>query len=176
MSAALAASAPRIVGRYVLYGAIASGGMATVHFGRLVGAAGFARPVAIKRLHAQFARDPDFVKMFLDEARLAARVAHPNVVQTLDLVEATDEVFLAMDYVRGLALSSLVKMMRTRRERIAVPICVGILIGVLEGLHAAHEATDDMGAPLDLVHRDVSPQNVLVGTDGIPRLLDFGIA
>src|ERR1700689_4931686 len=91
------APAPRVVGRYVLYGEIASGGMATVHFGRLVGPAGFSRPVAIKRLHAQFARDPDFVKMFLDEARLAARIAHPNVIPTLDVVAAEDEVFLVME-------------------------------------------------------------------------------
>jgi eukaryotic-like serine/threonine-protein kinase len=167
---------PQIVGRYVLYGAIASGGMATVHFGRLVGPAGFARPVAIKRLHAQFARDPEFVKMFLDEARLAARVSHPNVVQTLDLVEATDEVFLVMDYVRGLALASLVRTLRAGGTRIPPPISIGILVGVLEGLHAAHEAKNDMGERLDLVHRDVSPQNILVGTDGVARLLDFGVA
>src|SRR5580698_5388187 len=102
MAAALQISAPRVVGRYLLYGAIASGGMATVHFGRLMGPAGFARPVAIKRLHAQFARDPDFVKMFFDEARLAARIAHPNVVATLDVVAPDDdEVFLVMEYVRG---------------------------------------------------------------------------
>jgi hypothetical protein len=167
---------PQIVGRYVLYGAIASGGMATVHFGRLVGPAGFARPVAIKRLHAQFARDPEFVKMFLDEARLAARVSHPNVVQTLDLVEATDEVFLVMDYVRGLALASLVRTLRAGGTRIPPAISIGILVGVLEGLHAAHEAKNDMGERLDLVHRDVSPQNILVGTDGVARLLDFGVA
>jgi eukaryotic-like serine/threonine-protein kinase len=167
---------PQVIGRYVLYGAIASGGMATVHFGRLVGPAGFARPVAIKRLHAQFARDPEFVKMFLDEARLAARVSHPNVVQTLDLVEATDEVFLVMDYVRGLALASLVRTLRAGATRIPPAIAIGILVGVLEGLHAAHEAKNDMGERLDLVHRDVSPQNVLVGTDGVARLLDFGVA
>jgi eukaryotic-like serine/threonine-protein kinase len=167
---------PQIIGRYVLYGAIASGGMATVHFGRLVGPAGFARPVAIKRLHAQFARDPEFVKMFLDEARLAARVSHPNVVQTLDLVEATDEVFLVMDYVRGLALASLVRTLRAAGTRIPSAIAIGILVGVLEGLHAAHEAKNDMGERLDLVHRDVSPQNILVGTDGVARLLDFGVA
>ena len=167
---------PQLVGRYVLYGAIASGGMATVHFGRLVGPAGFARPVAIKRLHAQFARDPEFVKMFLDEARLAARITHPNVVQTLDLVEGTDEVFLVMDYVRGLTLASLVRTLRRKETWIPPPIVVGITIGVLEGLHAAHEAKDDMGERLDLVHRDVSPQNILVGTDGIARLLDFGVA
>jgi serine/threonine protein kinase len=167
---------PQIVGRYVLYGAIAAGGMATVHYGRLVGPAGFARPVAIKRLHAQFARDPEFVEMFLDEARLAARIAHPNVVQTLDLVQAVDEIFLVMDYVRGPALSSLVRILRTRKERMPPTIAVGIVVGVLEGLHAAHEATDDMGERLDLVHRDVSPQNILVGTDGVARLLDFGVA
>jgi serine/threonine protein kinase len=171
-----AANGPQLVGRYVLYGAIASGGMATVHFGRLVGAAGFTRPVAIKRLHAQFARDPDFVRMFLDEARLAARITHPNVVQTLDLVEETDEVFLVMDYVRGQTLASLSRTLRRKGARIPAPLAVGIIVGVLEGLHAAHEATDDMGERLELIHRDVSPQNILVGTDGVARLLDFGVA
>jgi hypothetical protein len=179
MAAALQISAPRVVGRYLLYGAIASGGMATVHFGRLMGPAGFARPVAIKRLHAQFARDPDFVKMFFDEARLAARIAHPNVVATLDVVAPDDdEVFLVMEYVRGVTLVQLIRNLNQRGERQPIPphIAVGIMTGVLHGLHAAHEATNDRGESLNLVHRDVSPQNVLVGTDGIPRLLDFGVA
>jgi serine/threonine-protein kinase len=167
---------PQLVGRYVLYGAIAHGGMATVHFGRLVGPTGFTRPVAIKRLHPQFAHDPDFVQMLLDEARLAARIVHPHVVQTLDLIEGPDEVFLVMDYVRGQTLASLARKLRRRNERIPVSIAVGIMVGVLEGLHAAHEAKDDAGERLDLVHRDVSPQNVLVGTDGIARLFDFGVA
>jgi serine/threonine-protein kinase len=176
MAAALQANAPRIVGRYVLYGEIASGGMATVHFGRLLGPAGFARPVAIKRLHAQFARDPDFVKMFFDEARLAGRIAHPNVVPTLDVVAADDEVFLVMDYVRGATLAQLIRTVRRRGDRVQPLISVGIVSGMLQGLHAAHESRDDRGDRLDLVHRDVSPQNVLVGTDGVPRLLDFGVA
>src|ERR1700677_1453675 len=118
-------AAPQSIGRYVMYEEIASGGMASVHFGRLVGPAGFARPVAIKRLHAQFARDPEFVKMFLDEARLAARVLPPNGVQTLALVEATDEVFLVMDYVRGLALASLVRTLRAGGTRIPPAISIG---------------------------------------------------
>jgi serine/threonine protein kinase len=160
----------------VLYGEIASGGMATVHFGRLLGPAGFARPVAIKRLHAQFARDPDFVKMFFDEARLAARIAHTNVVSTLDVVSADDEVFLVMEYVPGTSLAQLVRTARRRGERIAPLVGVGVVSGMLHGLHAAHEARNDRGERLDIVHRDVSPQNVLVGTDGIPRLLDFGVA
>jgi serine/threonine-protein kinase len=164
------------VGRYVLYGEIASGGMATVHFGRLIGPAGFARPVAIKRLHAQFARDPDFVKMFLDEARLAARIAHPNVVSTLDVVAEDGEVFLVMEYVPGTSLGQLVRTLRKSGARVPPLVAVGIVSGVLQGLQAAHEARDDRGDRLDLVHRDVSPQNVLVGTDGIARLLDFGVA
>jgi eukaryotic-like serine/threonine-protein kinase len=160
----------------VLYGEIASGGMATVHFGRLLGPAGFARPVAIKRLHAQFARDPDFVKMFLDEARLAARIAHPNVVPTLDVVSVDEEVFLVMEYVRGATLAQLARTVRRRGERIQPLIGLGVVSGMLQGLHAAHEAKNDLGERLDLVHRDVSPQNALVGTDGVTRLLDFGVA
>ncbi len=150
--------------------------MATVHFGRLLGPAGFSRPVAIKRLHAQFARDPDFVKMFFDEARLAARIAHTNVVATLDVVSADDEVFLVMEYVPGTSLAQLVRTARRRGEPIAALVGVGVVSGMLHGLHAAHEARNDRGERLDIVHRDVSPQNVLVGTDGIPRLLDFGVA
>lgn len=171
-----AADAPRTVGRYVMYGEIAAGGMATVHFGRLLGAAGFARPIAIKRLHPQFVSDPDFVKMFLDEARLAARIAHPNVVPTLDVVESDGEVFLVMEYVRGVTLSQLTRAAKQAKANIPPIISVGIVSAILQGLHAAHEATNDFGEPLQLVHRDVSPQNVLVGADGVARLLDFGIA
>src|ERR1700680_1618077 len=101
MAAAPVSELAPTVGRYVLHGEIASGGMATVHFGRLQGAAGFARSVAIKRLHPQYAKDPDFVAMFLDEARLAARIAHPNVVPTLDIVSQGEELLLIMEYVRG---------------------------------------------------------------------------
>jgi serine/threonine protein kinase len=169
-------SAPRTVGRYVVYGEIASGGMATVHFGRLTGVAGFARSVAIKCLHPQYARDPDFVKMFLDEARLAARITHPNVVATLDVVSEGDDLLLVMDYVRGVSLSQLARIVRARGERIPPLIVSGIVAGVLHGLHAAHEAKNESGERLDIVHRDVSPQNALVGTDGVARVLDFGVA
>ena len=97
----------RVVGRYALYNEIAAGGMATVHIGRLLGPVGFARTVAVKRLHPQFAKDPEFVSMFLDEARLAARVQHPNVVATIDVVATDGELFLIMDYVRGESLSKI---------------------------------------------------------------------
>ena len=164
------------LGRYALYGEIAAGGMATVHLARLLGPVGFARTVAIKRLHPHLAKDPDFVAMFLEEARLAARVRHPNVVATLDVVSDDGELFLVMEYVAGESLSRLVRKARERGERVPPRYAVGIVSGALEGLHSAHDAKSEKGQPLGLVHRDVSPQNVHVGTDGVPRLLDFGIA
>src|SRR5262245_51026591 len=165
-----------VIGRYALHGELASGGMATVHLGRLLGPVGFSRTVAIKRLHAQYAQDPEFVSMFLDEARLAARIRHPNVVPTLDVVATSGELFLVMEYVPGESLSRLARAARDRMERMPPRIVSAIMSGVLHGLHAAHEAKSERGEPLGIVHRDVSPQNVLVGTDGVARVLDFGVA
>jgi len=169
-------TAPRLLGRYALYEKIASGGMASVHLGRLLGPVGFARTVAIKRMHPQFAEDPEFVSMFLDEARLAARIRHPNVVPTLDVVAVEGELFLVMDFVQGESLARLIRAAATRGERMPPGIVASIVVGLLQGLHAAHEATSDRGEPLEIVHRDVSPHNVLVGTDGVARVLDFGVA
>jgi eukaryotic-like serine/threonine-protein kinase len=166
----------QVFGRYALYDEIASGGMATVHIGRLLGPVGFSRTVAIKRLHAQFAKDPDFVSMFLDEARLAARIRHPNVIGTLDVVALEGELFLVMEYVPGESLARLWRTTFDTGRTIPLPIVSAILVGVLDGLHAAHEATDDNDEPLGIVHRDVSPHNILVGSDGIARVLDFGVA
>jgi len=174
-SGAVAVGPRRLVGRYELYDELASGGMATVHLGRLLGPVGFSRTVAIKRMHSQFARDPQFVAMFLDEARLAAKVRHPNVIATLDVVPTADEVFLVMEYVHGEVLSKLLRA--TSEERpMPPPIAVAIMSQVLQGLHAAHEARDESGRPLGIIHRDVSPQNVMVGSDGVARILDFGVA
>ena len=166
----------RTIGRYALHGEIAAGGMAAVHIGRLLGPVGFARTVAIKRLHPPLAKDPEFVAMFLDEARLAARIRHPNVVSTLDIVATEGELFVVMDYVQGESLARLMRVARTQQQPVPVPIVAGIMVGVLHGLHAAHEARDEQGEPLRIVHRDVSPHNVLVGIDGAAHLIDFGIA
>ncbi|HEX7664002.1 MAG TPA: serine/threonine-protein kinase [Polyangiaceae bacterium] len=155
---------------------IASGGMATVHLGRLLGPVGFSRTVAIKRLHPQFAKDPDFSSMFIDEARLAARIRHPNVVSTLDVVALEQELLLVMDYVQGESLSRLLRQSRTRKEPVPLRIITTTLAGILHGLHAAHEAKTERGERLEIVHRDVSPQNILVGVDGVSRVLDFGVA
>jgi serine/threonine-protein kinase len=159
-----------------MFAEVAAGGMAAIHIGRQRGPAGFSRTVAIKRLHAQFARDPDFVKMFLDEAHLAARIRHPNVVSPIDVVAADGELFLVMDYVQGESLSRLTQGARESGRRVPLGITCSILSDVLHGLHAAHEAKGERGERLGIVHRDVSPQNVLVGVDGVARVLDFGIA
>jgi len=164
------------IGRYTLHGEIASGGMASVHFGKLTGKGGFERAVAIKRLHPHLVKDPEFRAVILDEARLAARVRHPNVVQPLDVIDSDGEVLLVMEYVHGESLSRLIRKARERGEPVPLPICATIMSNVLHGLHSAHEAKDDRGNPLGIVHRDVSPQNVIVGTDGIARVIDFGIA
>jgi serine/threonine protein kinase len=169
-------AAPRTIGRYVLYDEVASGGMATVHLGRMLGVAGFTRTVAIKRLHSQFAKDPEFVSMFIDEARLAARIAHPNVVSTIDIVNHEGEMLLVMDYVFGASLAHLASKVQGRGQAVPPLIAVSIMTGALYGLHAAHEARADTGDPLGIVHRDVSPQNILVGVDGVARVVDFGVA
>ncbi len=167
---------PEIIGRYALYGKIAQGGMATVHIGRLLGPVGFTRTVAIKRMHPQFTGDPEFVSMFLDEARLAARIRHPNVVSTLDVVAMNGELFLVLDYVQGETLSVLMRRAIAAGVQVPVPIAAAVASGVLHGLHAAHEAKNEQGEPLGIVHRDISPQNVMVGIDGVSRVLDFGVA
>jgi serine/threonine-protein kinase len=148
--------------------------MATVHLGRLLGPEGFSRTVAIKQLHPQFALDPEFIAMFLDEARLASRIHHPNVVSPLDVVREGEELFIIMDYVHGESLSRLSKLAPARS--IPPEIAAGIISQTLLGLHAAHEATDEGGEPLGIVHRDVSPHNVLVTAQGLVRVVDFGIA
>jgi len=167
---------PEIVGRYAIYGKIAAGGMASVHFGRLLGGAGFSRTVAIKRLHPHLAEDPEFRSTMIDEARLAARIHHPNVVPTLDVVASDGALLLVMEYVRGESLARLMKIEGAREGRVPLPIASAIAIGALHGLHAAHEARSDRGTALGIVHRDVSPQNILVGIDGMPRVIDFGVA
>ena len=161
----------RIVGRYLLCDEIAAGGMAAVHLGRLVGPVGFSRTVAIKRLHPQLAKDPEFTDKFLEEARLTARIRHPNVVSVIDIVTVGDELFLVMEYVHGESLARL-----ARRAPIPLGIGLTVVADALYGLHAAHETKGENGEPLAIVHRDVSPQNIIVGVDGVARVLDFGIA
>ena len=176
MPAVVPETRERRLGRYTLHGEIAAGGMATVHFGRLAGEGGFSRIVAIKCMHKHLAEDPEFRAMFLDEARLAARIRHPNVVSTIDIGSSEEGMFLVMEYVAGESLAALMRACARKQEGIPTSVTIRVLIDALYGLHAAHIATDDAGKPLSIVHRDVSPQNILVATDGHARVLDFGIA
>ncbi len=164
------------IDRYELIGEIASGGMATVYLARLTGVGGFQRFVAIKRLHPHLAGEAEFVEMFLDEARLAAGIHHPNVVPILEVGATPNGYYLVMEYVEGETLARLLARAASRSSRLPTPITVRLAVDMLSGLHAAHELRDETGQLAGLVHRDVSPQNVLVGSDGITRITDFGVA
>jgi eukaryotic-like serine/threonine-protein kinase len=164
------------VERYELMGEIASGGMATVYLARLTGMGGFQRFVAMKRLHPHLASEKEFVEMFLDEARIAARIHHPNVVPILEVGASQVGYFLVMEYIEGDTLARLLARAASVGKRLPVSIALRVAIDMLSGLHAAHELHDDSNQPVNLVHRDVSPQNVLVGQDGIARITDFGVA
>ena len=169
--------AGRHLGRYEILTQLASGGMASVYAARAQGVAGFERLVAIKMLHPHLAYEQEFISMFLDEARLAARIRHMHVVPTLDISDSPgDGYFLVMEYIEGNHLGALLGRAAKRGERLPQPFVCRVLIDTLQGLGAAHRLTDEGGKPLKLVHRDVSPHNILVGTDGITRLTDFGVA
>ncbi len=155
---------------------LATGGMATVHLARRLGAAGFDRLVVIKRIHRHLLADADSRAMFVDEARLSSNVHHPNVVPIVDVVDTDGELALVMDYVESVSLAALLAAARARGELLPADIVSRVLGDALQGLHAAHEATDPDGLSLSIVHRDVSPQNIIVGLDGVTRLIDFGIA
>jgi serine/threonine protein kinase len=165
------------LGRYRLLFRIAAGGMAEVFVGAQRGERGFRKLVAIKRMLPHLGTDEHFVQMFLDEARIAADIHSPHVVPTLDLgVDENDAPFLVMELVVGLSLAQLLRSVFARGERVPAPIALELLAQAADGLHDAHEARSATGVPLGIVHRDVSPQNVLVGTDGRARITDFGVA
>jgi eukaryotic-like serine/threonine-protein kinase len=166
----------RKLDRYELIGELASGGMATVFLGRLGGVGGFQRFVAIKRLHPHLASEEEFIEMFLDEARLAAGIHHPHVVPILEVGESESGYYLVMEYIEGDTLARIMARSVALAKPVPRPVLVKIVLDALAGLHAAHELTDTDGTPVHLVHRDVSPQNVLVGVDGCSRITDFGVA
>ena len=168
--------APLRLGEYELLCELGSGGMATLYVARHVGAADVERLVAVKRVHRHVLAVPGIQDMFRDEARLAALVRHPNVVRVLEVAEIEGELLIVLDYVESVSLAALEHAARAAGERVPVPIVARVLADALAGLHAAHEATDPRGEPLGIVHRDFSPQNVLVGVDGISQLIDFGVA
>jgi serine/threonine-protein kinase len=168
--------APMRLGPYELLRRIATGGMAEVYLARRAGPHGFQKLVAVKRILPQYASDPDFVAMFIDEARVCARLGHPNIVQVFDFGEQDGELYMAMEYVDGTTGARLIRAGANRGEEIPLDVCLHTTLSVLRALDYAHSARDDAGRPLSLVHRDVSPGNVLIDRSGAVKLTDFGIA
>lgn len=161
---------------YELLAELASGGMASVYIARQTGIARTERLVVVKRVHPHLLRMPKFREMFHDEARVASLVQHPNVARLLDVLDHDGELLIVLEYIESVSLSALQRSLREKGERLAPSVAVRIVSDVLEGLQAAHDAKDLRGEPLEIVHRDVSPQNIVVGSDGRSRLIDFGIA
>ncbi len=172
----MTADAATRFGRYDLLAHLATGGMAEIFLARAEGAAGFAKLVVVKRLLESLAGEPEYVEMFLDEARIAARLSHTNVVQCLDLGEVDGRYFMAMEYVAGLSVAQVGKLATRRLGKVPQEIAAGIVVQAAAGLHSAHEQRAPDGTPLGIVHRDVSPQNLLLTNEGIVKLVDFGIA
>ena len=165
------------LGSHEIVALLAVGGTAEIYLARVAGAAGFEKYVVVKCLHDHLAEDPDFVHMFLDEARLGAQLEHSNVVQTLALGEQDGRYYLVMEFLSGLALSVISRRSvdRVPGGRVPVPLVIGIAAQACTALHYAHERTSG-GVPLQLVHRDISPQNLVIGFEGVVKLVDFGIA
>ncbi len=171
---------PKRLDRYELLVPIGRGGMATVYLARMRGLRGFEREVAIKRMHAHLSGALESMAAgaadLLEEAKLAALIRHPTVVSVFDVGEDEEGVHLVMPYIEGESLAGILRRMRAQGESMGVPVVLRILMDALSGLHAAHQLCDAKGASLGLVHRDFSPQNILVGIDGVTLLTDFGIA
>jgi serine/threonine protein kinase len=168
--------APLRLGPYELLRRIATGGMAEVYLARRAGPHGFQKIVAVKRILPQFASDHDFVAMFVDEARVCARLSHPNIVQVFDFGEQDGELYMAMEYVDGTTAARLIRAAASRTEEISLDVCLHITLSILRALEYAHGVRDEDGKLLSLVHRDVSPGNVLIDRSGAVKLTDFGIA
>ena len=165
------------IGRYELTAEIASGGMGRVYLARARGPAGFEKLVALKCIHPELSTEQSFIDMFFDEARIAARIDHPNVCRVFDFGEADGRYFIAMEYMVGEPVTKIARKLASQPESTeSDEIVAHIVAEAAEGLHAAHELQDENGKPLDVVHRDVSPQNLFVTYDGSVRVVDFGIA
>ena len=164
------------IGDYELVAKLREGGMATLFLGRRSGVAGFSRHVAIKVIHPDLAYDEQFRQMFLDEAVVSSRIHHPNVVHVEELGQHAGAHYLTMEFVHGCSLSQLQRALLARARRLAPAVATRIAIEVAEGLHAAHETEDERGQPLNVVHRDVTPENILLAYAGHVKLIDFGIA
>ena len=163
-------------GKYQLRRRIGAGGMAEVFLARTAVAHGLAKDLVIKKIHSAHARSPHFVSMFVDEAKIALGLNHPNIVQVFDFGQVSDTFFLAMEYIAGIDLLGVLQEILKQKRRIPMNLCAYIVQEMAKGLDYAHRKTDEFGDPLNIVHRDISPQNALVSWDGAVKIVDFGIA
>jgi serine/threonine-protein kinase len=164
------------VGRFRLVRRIARGGMATVYEAEQVGDRGFTKRVALKVIHEKFAKEPEWLQLFIDEAKLSANLVHGNIVQIFQFEEVNGEFYMAMEYIRGVTVRSLIDRHRALGERVPANIAAYIVSRVSRALDYAHNFVDEFGKRLYIVHRDVSPGNILLTWDGQVKLGDFGIA
>ncbi len=162
--------------KYVLVRKLAEGGMAEIFLAKQVGVDGFEKNVVIKRMLRHLSQSTEFVDMFRDEARLASQLSHPNVVQILELGFADGCYFIAMEYMAGEDFSAVIRRAARNKQYLPIPVAARVVADAAQGLHFAHEMTDEKGQPLGLVHRDVSPSNIFVSYTGQVKVLDFGIA
>lgn len=174
---ATGAALPQVFGKYTLLTHLATGGMAQVYLAKQRGPSGFEKELVIKRILPHLAADQNFVEMFLAEATLAARVNHPNIAHIYELGDHEGDYYMAMEYVAGITLEKILDLARERGQTgLPWPIAARIIASAAEGLDHAHKARDGEGRPLHLVHRDVSPSNIMVNWEGVTKILDFGIA
>jgi serine/threonine protein kinase len=162
--------------RFKVIGQLGRGGMAEVYICRLQGIGGFEKEVVVKRIVPERADDPDFLKMFLDEARVGANLNHPNIVQVFEIGEDDGLPYIAMEYVKGVTLGMIIRQLRHKKGLVHYGHAARMIAGICEGLDYAHNAVNADGEPLRLVHRDVSPGNIVISREGVPKLLDFGVA
>jgi serine/threonine protein kinase len=167
---------PARFGKYILLKEIEVGGMAAVYLAKAQGIGGFEKFLAIKKIYPQLSRSEDFVQMFISEARIAVELTHPNISHIYDLGEVDGDYFIAMEYIHGKDCYRLIKRCQARGRRIPIGLVCHIVLQVLEGLEYAHRKKDLAGTPMRIVHRDVSPRNVLLSYEGGVKLIDFGIA
>ncbi|MBA3462896.1 MAG: serine/threonine protein kinase [Deltaproteobacteria bacterium] len=169
-------SGQTIDGKYVLEKIAGEGGMATVYKAMVRGAAGFQRRVAVKHIRPEFRALKNYIDMFVEEARVGSELAHPNIVQVHDFVGENGSYYLIMEWVEGIDLGAFIQAYREQKQLVPWPLVAGIGIGTLRGLGAAHERVGPDGQPAPVIHRDVSPHNVMVGVNGVVKLSDFGLA
>src|SRR3989338_4105095 len=163
-------------GQYQLIEKIAQGGMAEIFLGKARDPHGIEKPVVIKRILPQIAASPEFVEMLIDEAKIAVMLSHGNIAQIYDLGKVADDYFIVMEYVEGRTLSQINKRLRQQNKRMPVPFAVWIASEIASGLDYMHRKTDEEGIPLQIIHRDISPQNIILSTAGTLKIIDFGIA